>query len=178
MGVFAEIPTANLHLPTTVALAALAAIGYMVSIFRSGEREFTLVDAMILMVIVAILGATVIPLIEAASTKAKSATLLQNLHTLRSQIELYKLEHGGEAPVAYQGMFPQLTRSTNGDGIPGPPGSKYPFGPYLRSGVPLNPITGRSIVTLTETFPPKAASGNGGWIYHQATGRIAADLDD
>lgn len=135
-------------------------------------------NAMLLAVIVAILGATAIPLVEMGSRKAKSSALLQNLHTLRSQIELYKMEHGGKAPVVYDGTFPQLIRATNDAGIPGPPGSEYLHGPYLRSGVPVNPVTGRSIVTLTETFPPAAPSGNGGWIYHQETGQIAADLAD
>ena len=65
---------------------------------------------------------------------------------------------------------------TNAQGRPGVPGSKYPFGPYLHNGVPVNPITGRSIVTATDTFPPTAQSGNGGWLYHESTGQIAPDL--
>jgi hypothetical protein len=42
--------------------------------------------------------------------------------------------------------------------------------------VPVNPYTGLSVVRQVETFPPQTAS-NGGWVYHQATGRIAADLE-
>jgi general secretion pathway protein G len=159
-------------------LTMVTLLGPMRTPTRSGRAEFTLVNAVMLAIVVAIAGAIGIPLIEKTSGRAQRAALLENLHTLRSQIELYKAEHGGEAPVLYQNTFPQLTRATNAQGIPGEPGSKYSYGPYLRYGVPVNPITGRSIVALSDTFPPTAASGNGGWIYHQESGRIAADLDE
>ena len=148
----------------------------MVSRIRNGKAELTAMNAVILAIIVAILGATAVPLVEKSSQQAKSTTLLQNLRTLRSQIELYKLEHNGRVPLLYEGTFPQLIRSTNVKGVPGPPGGKYPFGPYLSSGVPVNPMTGRSIITPADAFPPDEASGNGGWLYHQQTGRIAADV--
>jgi hypothetical protein len=50
------------------------------------------------------------------------------------------------------------------------------LGPYLPEGIPANPLTGRSVITATETFPPEAASGQGGWLYQQETGQIAPDL--
>ena len=176
--VVSETPISDVRLPATVALAAIGVLGYMVSSARRGKTEFTVINAMILAVVIAIIGAVAIPLLEMASGNAKSTAVLQNLRTLRSQIELYKLEHGGEPPMLYQGTFPQLIRPTNTQGIPGDPGAKYPYGPYLQSGLPVNPFTGSSIVTLTDTFPPKEPSGNGGWLYHQQTGRIAADLAD
>ncbi len=145
---------------------------------RSGKAEFTLLNAVILAIVVAIAGAFGVPLIEKVSGEAKRVTLLQDLRTLRSQIEFYKLEHAGEPPMLYQNTFPQLIRSTNAQGIPGQRGSEYPFGPYLSAGVPVNAITGCSIVTPVDTFPPTAPSGNGGWIYHQPTGQIAIDLKE
>lgn len=145
---------------------------------RSGKSEFTLVNAIILAIVVAVVGGVGMPLLEMASRRAKRSTLMQNLHTLRSQIELYKLEHGGRPPVVYQNTLPQLTRATNAEGVPGEPSSEFAYGPYLHGGVPVNPITGCSIVALTDTFPPIAPSGNGGWIYHQETGQIAIDLEE
>lgn len=174
----AEMPIPSLHLPITVGLAAVVALGYLIGRFRSGNAELTVMDAMILAIVVAITGATAIPLFETASSQAKSSALLQNLHTLRSQIELYKMEHGGRAPLLFNGTFPQLIRATDVAGVPGPPGDKHPYGPYLAGGIPVNPFTARSICTPTETFPPTEPSGNGGWIYHQPTGQIAADLED
>ena len=150
----------------------------MPSLNRSGKTELTLLNAVILAVVIAIGGGIGIPLVEKVNKRIKRAALLQNLNVLRSQIELYKLEHGGETPVLYKNTFPQLTRATDAEGSPGEPGVNCPFGPYLRGGVPVNSITGCSIVVLTDTFPPTAATGNGGWVYHQATGRIAVDLEE
>ncbi len=150
---------------------------YAIRHVRNGRADLRLVDTLILVAVAVIVGGVAVPLFEMASDRAKTSALLRNLHTLRSQIELYKLEHGGEPPVLYQNTFPQLIRATNAQGIPGERNSKYPYGPYLHDGVPVNPVTGCSIVTLTDTFPPARPSGNGGWIYHQETGRIAADLE-
>jgi general secretion pathway protein G len=144
---------------------------------RHGRTNLTVIDAVLLAVVIAIVCATAVPLIEAASRRAKDSTLAQNLHTLRSQIELYKAEHGGQPPLLHEGTLPQMTQPTNADGVPGPVGGKYPFGPYFRTGVPVNPFTGRSVIVAAATFPPTAASGNGGWLYHQETGQIVPDLE-
>jgi general secretion pathway protein G len=145
---------------------------------RHGRTNLTVIDAVLLIVVIAIVCATAVPLIEAANRRAQQSTLAQNLHTLRSQIEMYKAEHGGRPPVLHEGTLPQMLQPTNADGVPGPAGNKYPCGPYLRSGVPLNPVTGRSVITAVQTFPPTATSGNGGWLYHQETGQIIPDLDE
>jgi type II secretory pathway pseudopilin PulG len=132
-----------------------------------------------LLIVVAIMGistAVAMPLISAASASAESSVLLQNLRAIRGQIELYKVEHGGQAPLLHKGTFPQLTNSTNHQGVPGPPGKDYPHGPYLPAGVPANPYTGVTVVTPIDEFPPTAPSRVGGWLYHQETGRIAPDL--
>jgi general secretion pathway protein G len=171
------MPTTIPRLATRVVPRVAILLGPMRNHTRSGKTDFTLVDAILLAVVVAIGGAVGIPLIEKTTGQARRTALLENLHTLRSQIELYKLEHGGEPPVLYQNTFPQLIRATNAQGIPGERSSKYPYGPYLHDGVPVNPVTGCSIVALTDTFPPARPSGNGGWIYHQETGRVAADLE-
>ena len=170
------MPRSNRSLPVDTAVTAIA-LSFMASHFRSGRRELGLIDALIVGVVTTIVGATAIPLFEKASRQAKTTTLRQDVRTMRSQIELYKLEHGGQVPVFYEGTFPQLIRSTNAEGTPGPPDSKHPYGPYLQTGVPVNPFSGRSVITLTETFPPTQPSGNAGWLYHQPTGQIAADLD-
>lgn len=170
--------TGDLRLLAWTTRAVATVLGPMLSRIRSGKAELTLVNAVILAIVVAIAGGVGVPLVRKASRRAERTALLQNLRTLRSQIALYKLEHGGQPPALYQNTFPQLIRATNAEGIPGQAGSKYPYGPYLHGGVPVNPVTGCSIVTLTDTFPPAAPSGNGGWIYHQQTGQIAIDLEE
>jgi general secretion pathway protein G len=147
---------------------------------RAGQRnaKLTIVDLAIFVVVAAVVAAVAIPVIEKATERAQHTTLLENLRVLREQIELYKLQHGGTPPVLQEGGFPQLIRATDPLGRMGPPGKTYSLGPYLRFGVPLNPVTSRSIVTPADSFPPKAASGNGGWLYHQPTGQIAIDLEE
>lgn len=168
----------NLHITAAVALAGMSALAYMIARFRRGRKQFTLIDCVTVVLLMAIVSGAAIPLLEAASRGAKESALLQNLHTLRSQIALYKIEHGGEPPLLYEGTLPQLTHATDGSGTPGPPGSKHPYGPYLPGTLLANPITGRTAVTETSTFPPTACSGNGGWLFHQESGQIAADLPE
>ena len=145
---------------------------------RRGRTQLKVIDALLLAIVAAVVAATARPLIESANERATVSSLLDNLGSLRSAIEAYEREHDGAIPVAHAGGLPQLVRATDREGSPGPSGNKYPFGPYLRGGIPVNTITGRSIVTLTETFPPTAPSGNGGWLYHQPTGQIAPDMQE
>jgi len=123
----------------------------------------------------AVVTAVAMPLLSAADNQAKSTTLAENLRILRAKIELYKLEHGNQVPLVFQGTLPQLTEATNAEGVPGPAGKEYPFGPYLPDGIPLNPYSGSARIELTETFPPVKQTAAGGWLYHQPTGRIAAN---
>ena len=172
----AEMSLGNLQLPASVLVGAAAAAVYLISYARHRRGGFGLMDALILVAIMAIVTAITMPLLNAADQSAKSSALQQNLRLLRGQIELYRLEHGGNAPLLFRGSFPQLTHATNAEGIPGPPGAQYPYGPYLLGGIPVNPHTGVSVVQPTEVFPPAASTGVGGWLYHQETGRLAPDL--
>lgn len=145
---------------------------------RTRRSGFTLVEVLLVVVIMAILAATVIPSFTDSSVDAKESSLSFNLHTLRSQIELYKMHHVGQAPQTItDGELVQLLTTTNTTGTPGT-GDDYPYGPYLVNGIPANPITGIATITETANNPPSAQSGNGGWLYHKATGNIWADHDD
>ncbi len=163
------------NLAAAVALGILAAGGYLLAHARHRQFRFTLVDALIVVAIMAIVTAIAIPLVAAASGQAKTAALMQNLHTFRAQIRLYQVEHGGQSPILYEGAFPQLTEATNAEGVPGPKGKQYPFGPYFVGGIPANPCTGVATVTPADAAPPTGPSGMGGWLSHQATGQIWPD---
>lgn len=141
---------------------------------RSG---FTLIEVLIVVVIMAVLAATIIPQFTNSADDAKASTLKFNLHTLRSQVELYKLHHGGAVPTISNGSLPQLYSSTNAGGAIGAAGPSYPYGPYIQD-LPPNPLDAKSTVTATATNPPAAATTDGGWLYHAATGRIFANHAD
>jgi general secretion pathway protein G len=172
-----EPTISSLQTAATIAVTAIAVLGYLIARARAGRSDFSMIDALIIAAVITILGASGIPLVESVNQRAKLSALEQNLHALRSQIELYKAEHDGRPPVVYEGTFPQLIRATDADGIPGDPSKKFPYGPYLQTGIPVNPFTGRSVVTVTPTFPPPCPSGNGGWLYHEETGQITADTE-
>jgi prepilin-type N-terminal cleavage/methylation domain-containing protein len=138
---------------------------------------FTLIEVLIVVVIMAVLAATIIPQFSASTEDAENNTLSFNLHTLRSQIELYKLHHTGAVPAITAGDLPQLYQATNAAGVTGAPGPAFPFGPYILNEVPTNPLTKSKTVTASAAWPPVASTG-GGWLYNETTGQICADHDD
>jgi general secretion pathway protein G len=68
------------------------------------KRGFTLVEILIVVVILGILAAIVIPQFTEASTEAKLSSLCSDLQTIRSQIELYKVQHNDAMPGTAAGV--------------------------------------------------------------------------
>jgi general secretion pathway protein G len=136
---------------------------------------FTLIEILIVVVIMAVLAATIIPQFSSSTDDAKTSTMLFNLQTLRSQIELYKLHHLGAVPTLTGSALPQLTSATDVNGNTGAAGPSFPYGPYIQNQMPLNPIDGHNTVTATAVYPPTAATSDGGWLYYGATGQISAN---
>jgi prepilin-type N-terminal cleavage/methylation domain-containing protein len=139
---------------------------------RSKRAGFTLIEIMIVVVILAILAATIIPQFSTSVSDSKVATMQSNLHTLRVQIQLYSLQHNGLFPTISNSTLPQLTGNTDVNGNLGT-GGVYIYGPYVQTQIPVNPVDGNSTVTATAVFPPTAATSAGGWLYDAATGQIA-----
>jgi len=133
----------------------------------------TLIEILIVVVVMAVLAATIIPQFSSPTSDIKTSTLQFNLHFLRSQIELYKLNHSGAAPAIRNGSLPQLSSATDANGNIGSAGTSFPFGPYLEGNFPTNPLDGHNTVTATADFPPTATTTDGGWLYFATTGQIA-----
>ena len=110
---------------------------------RFVKKGFTLVEILIVVVILGILAAIVIPQFTSASESAKGSSLQSQLQTIRSQLELYQVQHNGNYPtlaVATEGGatgWEAMTSKTDVDGTVAEDGE---FGPYLQQ-APKNPFT-------------------------------------
>ena len=131
---------------------------------------FTLIELLIVVVILAILAATIIPQFTDSTKDAKTSTAKMNVATLRAQIQLYRTQHTGLNPSA---TLVELTQVTDINGATGS-GATFVYGPYLRQ-IPVNPFTNLATVTTVATDLAAAPAGTGGWIYNPTTGNIWID---
>jgi prepilin-type N-terminal cleavage/methylation domain-containing protein len=140
---------------------------------KSNTRNaFTLIEILIVVVIMAILAATIIPQFTDSTADAEIATTEFNLNTLRAQIELYKAQHGGTPPAISGGVITGLTTQTTHN--------SRNYGPYMVS-IPLNAIKGSATVTEISGSLAIAAgdvTASGGWLYHSGTGEVRIDHAD
>ena len=138
---------------------------------RVRKTGFTLVEILIVVIILGILAAIVIPQFTNASQDARESSLLSQLQTLRSQIELYKLQHMDKLPDLVTNWNPLTTKTDSSGAASAAPDA---FGPYMQS-APSNPINSLSTVTNGNTALVAAASACG-FIYDynggNGTGRI------
>jgi general secretion pathway protein G len=140
---------------------------------NKGSRRksgFTLVEVLIVVMIMAILAATIVPQFANSTNDAKLSTAKFNLQTLRSQVEMYKSQHNGAAPNA---TLTSLTSSTNSSGTIGTAGPSFPYAPYMVS-LPLNYISNSNAVAAAPAngVAPTATVAGAGWLYDVTTGKI------
>ncbi|OHB84551.1 MAG: hypothetical protein A2V98_09115 [Planctomycetes bacterium RBG_16_64_12] len=136
------------------------------------RKAFTLIEVLIVVVIMAILAATIIPQFSSSTQDAKQSSLDFNVHTLQSQIELYKVHHLGNYPTITGTDLPQLTHETDASGTVNAGASNpttYPYGPYIVGELPNNPINDLNTVVAGTGA---AGDGTSGWQYNASTGRI------
>ena len=138
---------------------------------RNRKSGFTLVEILIVVIILGILAAIVIPQFTNASQDARESALLSQLQTLRSQIELYKLQHMDKLPDLVTNWNPLTTKTDSSGAASVAPDA---FGPYMPS-AQTNPINTLSNVTNGDTALA-AAAADCGFIYDYnaaaGTGRI------
>ncbi len=133
------------------------------------KNGFTLVEILIVVVILGILAAIVIPQFTEASTEAKLTRLMTDLQTLRSQIELYKIQHN-DIPPSLANFVEQMTDYTDIDGVGQAAAGPGVYGPYIQK-VPINPFNDDDAVVAG----PPTGMDSGGWAYDQDTGAIHAE---
>jgi type II secretory pathway pseudopilin PulG len=110
---------------------------------RSRKSGFTLVEILIVV-------------ITNASTSARVSSLQSQLQTLRSQVQLFKLQHNDTLPDLVTNQWSQLMSKTNVAGAVDTTATGI-FGPYVES-TPVNPLNSNNTVA-------GAAGAGVGWVY-------------
>lgn len=148
---------------------------------RQLRAGFTLVELLIVVVILGILAGIVLPTISSSTDDAEYSAAYQNVQTLRSSVDMYKVSHGKYPGYPATGapteaiFVAQMTLASKKDGTTAALGtSGYPHGPYIKTGVPANPFNGFSTVKIITdgTAFPTAADDTTGWIFKPETGQF------
>lgn len=130
-------------------------------------HAFTLVEVLIVVIVLGILAAIVVPQFSEATTDAKVSALTSNLQTIRSQIQLYKMQHNDTYPT-YASFANQMTQYTDVSGdAQATKDATHTLGPYLLS-IPNNPFTATN--TLSNDNDATSA-----WHYNQTTGEFKSN---
>lgn len=155
-------------------------------------RGFTLVEILIVVIILGILAAIVIPQFTEASTDARKSSVASTLQTIRSQIELFKVQHndivpgideGADGTASWKIMLKytdQVSTKTTDTGIADKKDvdNKIIYGPYLQQ-APLNPMNNLTGVKVVDTTPAEGTAETGfGWVFNSATGEVYATDKD
>lgn len=168
------------------------------------QRGFTLVELLVVVIILAVLAAMVIPQLRSSSQDAKLSALDTDLSTLRSGVELYYHQHNpneypGNAPKNHNGVAVASAETVfsnqliycsdmSGNTSTTCDTTTYKYGPYLKKGVPKNPLpnsatttdaqmAGVDVDTTTATIGTKTATDTTakGWVFVQLTGEFMAN---
>jgi general secretion pathway protein G len=143
-------------------------------------KGFTLVEILIVVIILGILAAIVIPQFTNASQDARKNSLTSQLQTIRSQIELYKLQHKDQMPTGLGGGgatdWDKLTTQTDADqaAYTGAAGQTGPFGPYLQQ-APANPLNGSTSVLAIAadvSAGDPSTTTTAGFLFNPTTGKV------
>ena len=136
---------------------------------ENNERGVTLPEIFIIVIVLAIVGAVVMPKVSMARSNARADKIIDGLETLRCQLSLYTIQHGGLLPgqkiaggdINEQDFILALT-TKDSQGL----------GPYLKQ-IPGNPFNDLSNIMFSAEDLPEACGF--GWFINTKTGYIRPD---
>jgi len=148
------------------------------------KNAFTLIEVILVVTILGILGALILPTFQGHITGARESAAKDSLRTMRTQIELYKWQHGGSLPGYVNGagaptatLQLQFTGTTAETGLASPstvPADPFLYGPYVIK-LPKNPFNDLSNIAYVAELTAFADAVDGtssGWLYKKETGEL------
>lgn len=136
---------------------------------------------MIVVSILGIMGALAFPQYQDSARQAREAAAKSSLEILRSQSQLYKMQHDGLAPgymgamtapnSIFQWQFVGTSALNGAASVSKTPTTTYPLGPYLME-LPKNPLNGQRAIKMVAgsvTDWSSAVDANYGWLYQKET---------
>jgi len=148
------------------------------------KRAFTLIELILVVAILGILAALVFPTLQGHIATARESAAKDSLSTMRTQIELYKLQHKGIPPGYVDGsgaptalMQLQFTATTTKTGEVSPstiPSDPYLYGPYVKKlpENPFNDLSNIAYVAEATAFSDAVDGTSSGWLYKKETGEF------
>jgi prepilin-type N-terminal cleavage/methylation domain-containing protein len=166
---------------------------------RTAAAGFTLIELLIVVIILAIISAIAIPQFSAATSDAQQSALDTSLANIRGSLEQYRVQHTGNVFPGANTAVPASGCATGikGTGTAGTETAMkeqlmYPsnaagqtcsiadntfrYGPYLRQGIPAEPINNDATVVISTTGTMAATTGKG-WAYDTKTGKFIMNSD-
>jgi general secretion pathway protein G len=142
------------------------------------KSGFTLVEILIVVVILGILAAIVIPQFTNASTEARESALVSDLQSVRSQIELYKIQHNSDALPPAGTFIACMEGYTDKNGAPVAQGTLGALGKYMEK-IPVNPFSTLDTVAnpglIVREDGAVAGADTAHWRFDTTTGAFQAD---
>lgn len=137
---------------------------------RGAKRGFTLVEILIVVVLLGILAAIVVPQFSGMAAGARRSSTLEALRRIRTDIQLYKMQHEEALPAITGLDWTDLTtKKPNAKGVL--------CGPYMTT-TPRNPMNNFSeVLTITGpdlTWGDAVGGVNIGFVFNTDTGKVLA----
>jgi general secretion pathway protein G len=142
---------------------------------RPPKRGFSLIEILIVVIILAIIGAIVLAQYSGVMAQANQSTIRENLAKIRAQVQIYRNQHSDYPSAA--DFAAQMTQFTDtGGNVVATRDSSHPYGPYMER-MPVNPVTNYTTVRgVSGAF--SAPASNAGWWYNEEMGDLRADTID
>ena len=148
------------------------------------KNAFTLIEVILVVTILGILGALILPTFQGHIVSARESAAKDSLRTMRTQIELYKLQHDGFPPGYVNGfgvptamLQLQFTGTTAVTGQASPntiPTDPFVNGPYVLRlpENPFNDLSNIAYVAAATVFADAVDGTSSGWLYKKETGEF------